>query len=94
MFYFFQFLAPVFLYQKNGARNPVHTASFLSQETYDRNLRQKLASLNSSVVTKAVYPEAEAPGFETEAVASEDGTDLKIVTRLIGAPMRWKICKI
>jgi len=33
-----------FLYQKNGARNPVHTSKFSGA----RNLRQKLASLNAA----------------------------------------------
>jgi len=42
MSYSCQFLAPVFLYQKNGARNPVHTGKFSGA----RNLRQKLAGLN------------------------------------------------
>jgi len=33
----------IFLYQKNGARNPVHTGKFSGA----RNLQQKLASLNA-----------------------------------------------
>jgi len=35
-----------FLYQKNGARNPVHTGKFSGA----RNLRQKLASLNTALL--------------------------------------------
>jgi len=35
-----------FLYQKNGARNPVHTSKFSGA----RNLRQKLASLNACLL--------------------------------------------
>ena len=39
------------LYQKNGARNPVHTGKFCGA----RNLRQKLASLNAASVHLAWY---------------------------------------
>jgi len=53
MFYSCQFLAPVFCTRKMVPETPFTQASFLAQETYDRNLRQKLASLNAALRIRA-----------------------------------------
>jgi len=49
MFYSCQFLAPVFCTRKMAPETPFTPASFLAQETCDRNLHQKLASLNAAL---------------------------------------------
>ena len=46
---FVQVSGASFLYQKMAPETPFTPASFLSQETCDRNLRQKLASLNAAL---------------------------------------------
>jgi len=43
-----QFLAPVSCTRKMAPETPFTQARFLAQETCDRNLRQKLASLNAA----------------------------------------------
>jgi len=53
-----------FLYQKNGARNPIHTGKFSGA----RNVRQKLASLNAAYGALAKL--IQAPMLPTSDIGS------------------------